>query len=161
MILQEYWKKGTLPEADAIYFSDGTMMEFNEPDCINYFSFTSGLIIDLESEYGNDGAEIEILGEMHDNLTGNIVYRGAGCMGNEGFISYADCNSNIIWAIFSSFSNPFWEVKFEGEVIVATTELKYEWRIPKDKPECLICTPKNPWDIKRINSKYGLTSKFQ
>ena len=62
-------------------------------------------------------------------------------MGSDGFIAVEDEEGALVWAVFFTTSNPFVEVRSEGELLVATSEHapKYGpvYRINPEHPEII------------------------
>lgn len=151
MTLQEYWNKKELSSAD-ITFADGSTINLEENWCRQKYNILSrGRIEEDEIDNVNDsGTAFDVLGEVVHPITGHIAYKGEGSMGNEGFVAYADEHGTLFWLIFLDFSNPFWSIKFEGETIVATTELEFTFTIPLSAPEKLSCKAVHSWDLELI-----------
>lgn len=60
---------------------------------------------------------------------------GEGSLGGDGFIAVTSTRTGeLVWYAFFESSNPFEQVRFEGDALVATTNLGDEWRFPLDSP---------------------------
>jgi hypothetical protein len=61
---------------------------------------------------------------------------GEGAMGNEGFVAAVNTADNsLIWALFSSHSNPFVSVARDGDEVVVEGGYDQVWRLPFSAPE--------------------------
>ena len=150
MTLQDYWNKKELVGGEII-FADGRTIFLEENWCRKRYGVSeTSTLKEEEEKYEIEGTSFDVIGQAVHPKTGHIAYRGWGSMGNEGFVAYANENGQLFWLLFLDFSNPFFEVYFEDENIVAVTELKYTFRIPFDEPEKLSCVPFHSWDKERI-----------
>jgi len=60
-------------------------------------------------------------------------------MGNEGYVAAVNVADNsLIWALFSSHSNPFVSIARDGDEVVAEGGYDQMWRIPFSVPQRLV-----------------------
>jgi len=78
-------------------------------------------------------------------MDGRVVC-GAGEMGNEGFVTHENREGLIEWVLFSTFSNHFMtNIMIKENIIHASMEIQYIWKIPLASPEKMSCRSENSW----------------
>ncbi|MEX3745680.1 hypothetical protein [Lysinibacillus xylanilyticus] len=140
-IIQSNWKRNQLPGIDGVIDISGKVIIMDSYELID--GSTINYIINplcetsLESIMSfNEDIWCEI--EKHPQVQqydDKIFICGEGGMGNEGFIANVDMNNNLIWAFFSTVSNPFNKLELEDNLLKAysTSDLIYVINI--NKPE--------------------------
>ena len=154
LTLQDYWKKRTIPAMDLVY-ADGRIIIFENHWCRKEYNISRrSTLEEFERLYGEEPEDdIQIFDSAINPLNGYIVYYGAGCMGNEGFVAYTDDRDKLLWSMFFDFSNIFTIAEIVDNTIVATTENKLIFTIPVENPEQISCVPTHSWDIELIQEK--------
>ncbi|KPD08838.1 hypothetical protein AM501_07715 [Aneurinibacillus migulanus] len=56
-------------------------------------------------------------------------------MGNEGFFANIDIQNNLVWAFFSTNSNPFYKLEIEEELLRVFTTSDLVFTLNINKPE--------------------------
>ncbi|MFC9541579.1 hypothetical protein ACFTQ7_17130 [Lysinibacillus sp. NPDC056959] len=139
--IQTNWKNNQLPGVDSVIYSSGKVIimdsyEVFDGNNTNYF-INPLCETSLESIMSfNEDIWCEI--EKHPQVKhhhDSIFICGEAGMGNEGFIANVDKNNNLIWAFFSTISNPFNKLELEDHLLKAhaTSDLIYVINI--NKPE--------------------------
>lgn len=152
--IQYYWKRKNISILDLVY-ADGSIVSFKENWCRKKYNILcKSTLKTYKVDYPlfEDDA-IEIYNSVTNSLNGYIVYYGAGCMGNEGFVAYTDDNDKLLWSMFFTFSNPFLNLEIIDNNIIARTERDFIFTIPVENPEQISCVPTNSWDIELIKEE--------
>ncbi|MEY9972732.1 hypothetical protein ABH966_003108 [Lysinibacillus sp. RC46] len=139
-IIQTNWKNNQLPGIDGIIYISGKVIimdsyEVMDGNTTNYF-INPLCETSLESIMSfNEDIWCEI--EKHPQIQHNdrIFICGEGGMGNEGFIANVDMNNNLIWAFFSTASNPFYKLELEDNLLKAHSTADLIYVININKPE--------------------------
>ncbi|SDG05881.1 hypothetical protein [Chitinophaga filiformis] len=145
-IIQEHWNNDELPGIDAIVFADGTViiLDFYAVSTesggkLHYVSPLCETTLKSVEKY-NDDVWTQI--ERHPaTLTlpdGKKVYFGEGGMGNEGFIALTENDDQLIWALFSSATNPFTKAEFVNGKIRAYSTYDLYYNIDILAPERIV-----------------------
>jgi hypothetical protein len=73
------------------------------------------------------------------------VVAGGGGFGGDGFAALLKgASRDLEWLAFLDCSNPFEEVRIEGQAVFAVSNLGMEWRFPIADPEKVHVTPLSP-----------------
>lgn len=125
--LQDRWAAGQLIGLDVLYCgaaavknidiesieNDSLVHAFGKEYRISYEGEA-----DLDEMLGDDDVWSEV--QVYNKLLledGRVIFCGEGEMGNEGFIARTDKDNNIEWFLFSTTSNPFVDMKRQGDFI--------------------------------------------
>ncbi|WP_285398408.1 hypothetical protein [Lysinibacillus sp. fls2-241-R2A-57] len=140
-VIQNNWKNNQLPGVDGIICISGKVIIMDSYEVID--GNTSKYFINpicetsLESIMSfNEDIWCEI--EKHPQVqqhNDKIFICGEGGMGNEGFIANVDMNNNLIWAFFSTDSNPFNKLELEDNLLKAYSTSGLIYVININKPE--------------------------
>lgn len=129
-IIQEHWNNNELPGIDAILFADGTMiildfyavskegggkLHYVHPVCETNLKSVEKYNDDVWSQIERHPATLSL-------PDGKKVYFGEGAMGEEGFVALTENDDQLIWALYSTASNPFTKAEFvNGKIRVYST----------------------------------------
>jgi hypothetical protein len=139
-IIQNNWRNGLIPHFVGIVIGDGNMISFGEkykdvknfsecyvwPDCestIDKFTAHSDHFVDVT----------EMINRAHIPDIDCYAICGEGQMGNEGFVALVR-GETLIWSAFFTISNPFYEIKRIGSVIIAKSTHGVFWEFPISAP---------------------------
>ena len=130
-VVQAQWEDGNLLGANGLSYGNGMVTLFD----IYYLSHAGNaskrriynIFPRADSTIGsilkyNDDPWTAV--EIYSNpiIIGNLTFVcGAGSMGNEGFVAATDVNG-LVWAFFSSESNPFNNLELVGEKLKAYSD---------------------------------------
>jgi hypothetical protein len=141
-IIQEHWNNNELPGIDTILFADGTMIILNfyavstEHGKLHYVNPVCETNLQSVEKYNDDvWTQIE---RSYATLTlpdGKKVYFGEGGMGEEGFVALTEDNDQLIWALFSTATNPFTRAEFVNGKIRAYSTYDLYYTIDLLAPE--------------------------
>ena len=136
-LFQKRWREGFVLHVDGIAFPDGRIVLLDSKTMI------SGSIVQsvaaplaettLSSVLSYDpDAWVQVTQLQRLVWSSGIhVECGEGAMGNEGYVAVVGgADGALLWVLFCSRSNPFVELRRDGDVIVAVTTYDQVWRIP-------------------------------
>jgi hypothetical protein len=139
-VIQDNWKQGLLPHFSGVVIGDGTMIAMGEN------SFRIGGVLQhhvypiCESSISSfmkfEHEFVEIEPRQNRVVAHEPDYYaicGEGGMGNEGFVAVIKGDS-LIWSAFFTVSNPFYELRMQGNSIIATSTHDRFWKFPVSEP---------------------------
>ncbi|MEC1180011.1 hypothetical protein P9B03_16035 [Metasolibacillus meyeri] len=140
-IIQTNWKNNQLPGLDSLIYISGKVIIMDCYEMINgnFIEKFVNPICETSIEsimFFNENIWCEI--DQHPQVqyhNDKIFICGEGGMGNEGFIANVDKNHNLIWAFFSTVSNPFNKLKLEDNLLTAYSTSDLIYTINIHKPE--------------------------
>lgn len=143
ILIQTNWIKNSLPGIDGIVFSSGKVIIMDFYEVINSYNDTKKYFINplcettLESIlYFNDDIWCEIQKNPKEQIYNDRIFIcGEGSMGNEGFIANTNKNNTLLWAFFSTSSNPFYKIELENDILKAYSTHDLIYYININKPE--------------------------
>ncbi|XGB22439.1 hypothetical protein KX924_06675 [Streptomyces sp. II-2-2-2] len=140
--IAKLWEQELLPIKDAIYFSNGESHECrittHPVPSINVGEKFS--LDDFNEHNKQDVCAIDIFKEIPPT-TGGYCCTGGCSYGSDGFIAYLDNERNLVWAIYSSSSNPFIDaVQVDDRTVKVTTTTNLEINIDLESPLTLDLT---------------------
>lgn len=125
--LQDRWAAGQLIGLDIVYCGGAAVKNIDiasiENDRLTH-AFGREYRISYEGEaelnelLGDDDVWSEV--QVYNKLSlegGRVILCGEGEMGNEGFIARTDKDNNIEWFLFSTTSNPFVDIRRQGDFV--------------------------------------------
>jgi len=132
-IIQEHWSNNELPGIDAILFADGTMIMLDfytistEGRKLHYVNPVCETNLKSVEKYNDDvWSQIERHPGTLTLPDGKKVHFGEGAMGNEGFVALTENDDQLIWALFSTATNPFIKAAFvNGKIRAYSTYDRY------------------------------------
>lgn len=139
-IIQSSWENGLIPHFTGIIIGNGEMISIKQ-QYANKDNFSS-CYITQEHEFSIDNFIAHSEHFVHVTVMINRVYIpeidcyaicGEGQMGNEGFVALIK-GETLIWSAFFTISNPFYEVKRIGDVIIAKSTHDVFWELPILEP---------------------------
>ena len=140
LIVQDNWKNGKLPHFSAIVIGDGRVVAMGEQTFKDDNSYESYIYPIVEStissfmEFSGDFVAITVMvNRAYIPEIDCHVICGEGQMGNEGFVALVK-GEILIWSAFFTISNPFYEVKRIGNVIIAKSTHDIFWEFPIFEP---------------------------
>jgi hypothetical protein len=121
-IIQNHWKKQQLVGINCIAFGDGKIIPLSFHSLISYHKngseedFYVSPICDTTIEsiqkYCPDPwVDVTPYGEAIKLANGKTIIGGEGSMGNQGFMVLQDKNEKLLWSLFSTKSNPFFQLE--------------------------------------------------
>ena len=143
--IQTLWSNCTVPLIDGLLFGGGNYLELTY-DLIHLDRGKFAFRCD-RSEYRDVANFLEDLSwvAVVDSFSSYRVDRGLvtvgdGTQGGDGFIALENNESQLEWLLFLQRSNPFVAVSVVDEIVIATSELGYDLKIPLDHPESAFLT---------------------
>lgn len=127
-IIQAHWLENKLVGINSLLYNSGIVTLLNvytvssEKEKKQFAFPIADTTIDSLQRYNEDiWTEIQ----PHPNFltVDNLrIYYGEGGMGNEGFVAATDA-TGLVWALFSTESNPFIKMKIDNRVLFAYSDL--------------------------------------
>lgn len=129
-----------MPDVCGIVTGDGTVLVMDE----RYQHAGDGIrchvrplcetSIESLCEFGMEFIEVDpCIRQSAIPGTGARALCGEGGMGNEGFVAVVN-EHGLVWAIFLTVSNPFYEVNIVGDCVEAMSTHGVLWRFPIARP---------------------------
>jgi len=143
VILQRKIKAGECPIVNGVVTSEGVIYRIDIPkkniNPTNEESFprkSTTTLSQLDEKGSLYWTTLFTMGETFSKERNIKVIYGEGGMGADGFIvtSTFDTDS-LIWVAFFDYSNPFREVFFQENNLIAWSTLDEKWIFPLDRPE--------------------------
>ncbi|GED17834.1 hypothetical protein [Aneurinibacillus migulanus] len=139
--IKYHWKNNKLPGIEGIVYPSGKIiiMDFYEVIDNNITKFFINPVCETSIEsVENFNADIWCEIEKHPQFVEhdkNLFICGEGSMGNEGFFANVDIQNNLVWAFFSTNSNPFYKLEIEEELLRVFTTSDLVFTLNINKPE--------------------------
>ncbi|NHZ93163.1 hypothetical protein F2P45_29745 [Massilia sp. CCM 8733] len=142
-LVEANWKQFRMPCVCGILTGDGTVLLMEERSDYhegNYRCQTWPVCettIDSLCEYGMEFVDLtDYVRQPPIPGTNARAVCGEGSMGGDGFVAVVN-DHGLVWAIFFTASNPFYEVNVVGDCVEAMSTHGVLWRFPIYRP----------WDI--------------
>ncbi|UOD29399.1 hypothetical protein INH39_29000 [Massilia violaceinigra] len=139
-LVRENWKSFRLPHFCGVLTGDGTVLVLEERSHYVEGNYRCRVwpvcetTIDSLCEYGMEFIEMsEYVRQPPSPGTSARAVCGEGPMGNEGFVAVVN-DHGLVWAIYFSLSNPFYEVNIVGDYVEAMSTHEVLWRFPIHRP---------------------------
>ena len=142
VLLQEKWRSGFLPSIDGVGWPTSDVFLVN----VGFESQNGRYVLERGKAAPATLADITAVREIRwqhagpscecTNMEGRLrAIGGEGAWGGDGFVAVVSAHTGeLVWYAFFESSNPFEQVRFEGDVLVATNNLGDEFRFPLDSP---------------------------
>lgn len=143
-LVQLKWREGFVLHVDGITFHDGRVLLI-DAKTIRSGAVVRSAVAPLADttvasvlQYNPEAwVPITRLGSLKWSAEVHVEC-GEGAMGNEGYVgAVSDVDGSLQWAFFCSRSNPFSELRREGDAILAVGGYDQVWRIPYQFPASL------------------------
>jgi hypothetical protein len=138
MNLAECWAANKAFLFNGIIFEDGSAVEINISGKKNQRVATIGLSTNLDQiqRIATQLTEIDSLSSSSDPTRKMTAVGGDGGFGADGFVGLLK-NNKLCWFAFFDDSNPFLELKIEGNLLIAKNSLDEVWEFPVTEPQSL------------------------
>lgn len=142
--LNEQWELGRLPITEKdINYADGLCFDIIESNCNGRLKLKEFKLDYNALDYLD--VDKEDLNLIYNPKTNDVCYWGGGGMGNEGIIIYCNEKNELKWWAWLSFSNPFIDILFYKNFLMAKTEIDYFFLINTVKPDIIGCISFNEY----------------
>lgn len=135
------WNDEQCPLLNGISYACGKYYPINQatsPRRNLPINLEYGLPQELPDATALQWAFINPLCEATNKRDGFLVKAGEASMGGDGFVALLNQGGLLLWVAFFDFSNPFIQVRFDDEYIVAENNLQEQWRISISRPWMII-----------------------
>jgi len=144
--LQERWRRSESLHIDGVVFASGRVILFD----VKELRAADGTVTCVAAPFAETSAEsvlhynsdawVEVTSTSRvDAGNARRVLAGEGAMGNEGFIAL-ERDETLEWVFFCTQSNPFSDLRVEGDIAYATDGYGNDWQIPLASPQELKVT---------------------
>lgn len=125
--LQRRWDSGQLIGLDVVYCG-AAAVRFIDIDSVENDKLTGTFGREFGILFEGEATLVELLGgddiwsnvQVNNKLSlesGQVILCDEGEMGNEGFIARTDKDDNLEWFLFSATSNPFVDMRHQGDLV--------------------------------------------
>jgi hypothetical protein len=127
------WRDGRLPIEDGLFFADGQsfVVDHAPPGLEVVEEFD---LAELLAEDPDWVTSIDITREV-PLPDGGFVCAGEGSHGSEGFFARLDDVRELVWVCYLGESNPFSEIKLDGERVTVTSTSGVSVTVSLETPE--------------------------
>ena len=139
--LEQAWQQGACPIVNGLLFPDGTVLPVNIlPSRAGAPTFEPRTTLKaLDASAPLEWTAIGVLAHAVSLDGSYSAVGGEGGMGSDGFVAVTlGPDKQLLWVAFFDHSNPFEEIRFDGEDVVARSNLGREYRFPVASPENLV-----------------------
>lgn len=140
--LQEHWRDEEVPLIDGIIRADGEVVLFSYEATVR--GSDRGVIPSpkerstLREQLAADPdvwTAIDVMCRADWRAGGLELHGGGGGFGSDGFVAATSLeNGDLVWLVFSQWSNPFRSLAVEGAKLRAVTELGQVWELDLPTP---------------------------
>lgn len=146
LTIQQAWTERRCPIINGIVFASGVIRWIDLDERFEAGRAVSDLcrsgetsIAILEKAEGLRWSDVSIIKEVVCDERGLLIQVGEGSMGGDGFVAALEYSSKrLLWVAFFENSNPFVDVKIEGDLVLATNNHGTYWSFPVHDPSQLI-----------------------
>lgn len=126
-LIKELWQNENLPTKDGLYFVDGRSFSAIIDATLDDVNFlVKRDQFDLEA-FLRDNSDclttIDITKKVLLNEQEGYLCCGEAAHGSEGFFARLDINEKLVWVVYFEESNPFVDIKVDGDYVKFITNL--------------------------------------
>lgn len=141
--LETRWRDEEVPIINGIAFASGRVAwinhEENDTPGEPPFTLEAGPVLTLDElaedpDFGWTSVVPNLEVRRSDGRWSAAT--GEGGMGGDGFVAvFQGAFETLLWVAFFEDINPFDQLSFSEDALIATTSLGHEWHFPLDAPE--------------------------